>query len=120
MVSPLLKLRMWSWQVVVIFFGPWGMPLMTMPQEPQIPSRQSLQSAVMATGAPRSSPQLIVERERELETLARALDDGRHGTPSVVLLLASREWASLQRLPTGLSTFARNASTIALYGPAAS
>ena len=40
-LSPSLKLRMWSWQVVVRSLGPWGWPLMTMPQVPQMPSRQS-------------------------------------------------------------------------------
>jgi len=39
--SPSLKLRMWSWQVVVRSRGPWGRPLMTMPHCPQMPSRQS-------------------------------------------------------------------------------
>ncbi len=41
MVSPSWKLRMWSWQVAVPFIGPWATPLIIMPQEPQIPSRQS-------------------------------------------------------------------------------
>ena len=45
-VSPSLKLRMWSWQAVVARRGPWGAPLMTMPQVPQIPSRQSWSKAI--------------------------------------------------------------------------
>ena len=33
--------RMWSWQIVVPFSGPWASPLIMKPQEPQMPSRQS-------------------------------------------------------------------------------
>ena len=39
--SPSLKLRRKVWQVVAAFSGPWGTPLMTIEQLPQIPSRQS-------------------------------------------------------------------------------
>ena len=45
-VSPSLKLRMWSWQAVVAARGPWAMPLITTPQVPQIPSRQSWSKAM--------------------------------------------------------------------------
>ena len=51
--SPSLKVRMWSWQVAVRALGPWATPLIIMPQEPQIPSRQSWSKA---TG---SSPRSI-------------------------------------------------------------
>ena len=44
--SPSLKLRMWSWQAVVRDRGPWAAPLMTTPQAPQIPSRQSWSNAM--------------------------------------------------------------------------
>jgi hypothetical protein len=37
---------MWSWQAVVILWGPWAIPLMTMPHDPQIPSRQSCSKAM--------------------------------------------------------------------------
>jgi len=46
MVSPSLKLRMWSWQAVVARRGPCAAPLMTIPQVPQIPSRQSWSKAM--------------------------------------------------------------------------
>ena len=46
MVSPSLNERMWSWQAVVARRGPWGAPLITMPQVPQIPSRQSWSKAM--------------------------------------------------------------------------
>ncbi len=45
-VSPSLKLRMWSWQAVVRSRGPCGRPLMTTPQVPQMPSRQSWSKAM--------------------------------------------------------------------------
>ena len=44
--SPSEKLRMWSWQAVVRSFGPWARPLMTKPQVPQMPSRQSWSKAI--------------------------------------------------------------------------
>jgi hypothetical protein len=37
--------RMWSWQVVALR-GPWGMPLITSPHIPQMPSRQSWSKAM--------------------------------------------------------------------------
>jgi hypothetical protein len=40
-VSPLLNLRMCSWQVAVPRCGPWGWPSIINEQVPQIPSRQS-------------------------------------------------------------------------------
>ena len=40
-VSPSRKLRMWSWQVAVPRDGPCATPLIIIPHEPQIPSRQS-------------------------------------------------------------------------------
>ncbi len=43
--SPSRNCRMWSWQVVVRAWGPWGMPLMTIPHVPQMPSRQSWSNA---------------------------------------------------------------------------
>jgi hypothetical protein len=43
--SPSLKLRMCSWQVVVRLAGPWGLPLITIEHEPQMPSRQSWSKA---------------------------------------------------------------------------
>jgi len=46
MRSPSLKLRMWSWQAVVARRGPWGAPLITIPQVPQMPSRQSWSKAM--------------------------------------------------------------------------
>lgn len=52
-VSPSLNTRICTWQVVVPLRGPWARPLITTPQEPQIPSRQSCENA---TG---SSPFLI-------------------------------------------------------------
>ena len=39
--SPSLKWRMCSWQVAVPPIGPCATPLIIMPHEPQIPSRQS-------------------------------------------------------------------------------
>jgi len=44
--APSEKWRMWSWQAVVARSGPWGRPLITMPQAPQIPSRQSWSKAI--------------------------------------------------------------------------
>ena len=44
--SPSSKLRMWSWQAVVARRGPWAAPLITMPQVPQMPSRQSWSNAI--------------------------------------------------------------------------
>src|SRR5579859_362929 len=46
MVSPSLKARMCSWQVVVPSQGPWGRPLIYMEHMPQIPSRQSWSNAM--------------------------------------------------------------------------
>ena len=37
---------MWSWQAVVRVRGPWAWPLITMPQVPQMPSRQSWSKAI--------------------------------------------------------------------------
>ena len=54
-LSPSLKLRMCSWQVVVRSRGPWGRPLITMPQVPQMPSRQSW-SKVMGSSPLRMRP----------------------------------------------------------------
>ena len=45
-VSPSVKLRMCSWQAVVRVRGPWGRPLTTMLQVPQMPSRQSWSNAI--------------------------------------------------------------------------
>ena len=45
-VSPSVNSRMWSWQVVVRACGPCGPPLITTPQEPQMPSRQSWSKAI--------------------------------------------------------------------------
>ena len=39
--SPSGNVRICSWHVVVACCGPWGRPLITIPQAPQIPSRQS-------------------------------------------------------------------------------
>ena len=44
MTSPSANARMCNWQVVVRS-GPWARPLMTTPQEPQMPSRQSWSKA---------------------------------------------------------------------------
>jgi hypothetical protein len=44
-VSPSLKLRMCSWQVVVALRGPCGRPLITIEHMPQMPSRQSWSKA---------------------------------------------------------------------------
>jgi hypothetical protein len=44
--SPSLNWRMWSWQAVVFFWGPWAAPLITMPHMPQMPSRQSWSKAI--------------------------------------------------------------------------
>ena len=63
-VSPVLKFRMCSWQVVVIFFGPCGTPLMTTPHEPQIPSRQSWSNAI---GSLPSSIRLFVDHVEHFE-----------------------------------------------------
>ena len=53
-VSPSLKLRMWSWQAVVARRGPWAAPLMTIPQVPQMPSRQSWSKAMGSSPRPMS------------------------------------------------------------------
>src|SRR5581483_11095165 len=45
MTSPVVNLRMWSWQVAVPSWGPWAWPLIIIPQEPQMPSRQSCSKA---------------------------------------------------------------------------
>ena len=44
--SPSANFRMWSWQVAVPFCGPWAWPLIIIPQEPQMPSRQSCSNAI--------------------------------------------------------------------------
>ena len=44
--SPSWNLRMWSWQVAVPFWGPWAWPLIIIPHEPQMPSRQSCSKAM--------------------------------------------------------------------------
>src|SRR5262245_45233375 len=44
--SPSANFRMWSWQAVTPRSGPWGEPLITMLQVPQIPSRQSWSKAI--------------------------------------------------------------------------
>ena len=46
MASPSLKLRMWSWQLVVPRRGPCGLPFTTIPHIPQMPSRQSWSKAI--------------------------------------------------------------------------
>jgi hypothetical protein len=46
MVSPSRKLRMCSWQVAVPFAGPCAMPLIIIPHDPQMPSRQSWSKAI--------------------------------------------------------------------------
>ena len=46
MTSPSLKVRMWSWQLVVPRRGPCGLPFTTMPHIPQMPSRQSWSNAI--------------------------------------------------------------------------
>jgi hypothetical protein len=45
-VSPSRKVRMWSWQVAVPREGPCATPLIIIPQDPQIPSRQSWSKAI--------------------------------------------------------------------------
>src|SRR5262249_55114856 len=45
-VSPSLKNRMCNWHTVVAGTGPCGLPLITRPHDPQIPSRQSLSNAI--------------------------------------------------------------------------
>jgi hypothetical protein len=60
--SPSRNARMWSWQAVVARCGPCGRPLITMPHEPQIPSRQSWSKA---TGSPRAPA--LVQRVEQLE-----------------------------------------------------
>ena len=52
-VSPSLKLRMWSWQVAVPICGPCATPLIISPHDPQIPSRQSWSKAM---GSPPDPP----------------------------------------------------------------
>ena len=49
-VSPSLKDRMCSWQVVVTS-GPWAWPLIISPQVPQMPSRQSWSKAIGSSSA---------------------------------------------------------------------
>src|SRR5690606_22871502 len=44
--SPSRNSRMWSWHAVVSERGPCGTPLIIMPQDPQIPSRQSCSKAI--------------------------------------------------------------------------
>jgi hypothetical protein len=51
-VSPSPKVRMWSWQAVVALRGPCAAPLITMPQAPQIPSRQSWSNAIGSSPRP--------------------------------------------------------------------
>ena len=46
MVSLSLNCRICNWQAVVPCWPPWGTPLMTMEQVPQIPSRQSESNAI--------------------------------------------------------------------------
>ncbi len=48
---------MWSWHAVVRSRGPWGRPLMTTPQVPQMPSRQSWSKAIGSSPL-RASPSL--------------------------------------------------------------
>src|SRR6185437_9166898 len=45
MVSPSVKCRMKSWHVAVARMGPCAIPLIIMPHEPQMPSRQSWSNA---------------------------------------------------------------------------
>ena len=45
-VSPFLKRRMCTWQVVAPLSGPCAMPSITRPQLPQMPSRQSESNAI--------------------------------------------------------------------------
>ncbi len=47
--SPSLKWRMCSWQVAVAFIGPCATPLIIIPHEPQMPSRQSWSKAMGAS-----------------------------------------------------------------------
>ena len=49
MVSPSLKRRMCSWQVVAPASGPCGTPLITQPHAPQMPSRQSESNAMASS-----------------------------------------------------------------------
>ncbi len=72
--SPSLNLRMWSWQVAVARSGPWARPLIIMPQEPQIPSRQSCSKA---TG---SSPRSV---SRSLRTSSISRNDMSGLTSSI-------------------------------------
>ena len=44
--QPSLKWRICSWQVAVARRGPWAMPLIIMPHDPQMPSRQSWSNAI--------------------------------------------------------------------------
>ncbi len=43
---------MWSWQAVVCRAGPWARPLITTPQVPQMPSRQSWSNAIGSSPFP--------------------------------------------------------------------
>ena len=62
--SPSVNLRMCSWQVAVPRWGPWAWPLIIIPHDPQMPSRQSCSKAI---GSSPSRQQPLVEDVEHLE-----------------------------------------------------
>ena len=71
MVSPSLNWRMWSWQAVVPSLAPCGMPLMTIEQVPQMPSRQSESNAIGSS--PRVDEALVHDVEHFEERRVREM-----------------------------------------------
>jgi hypothetical protein len=55
---------MWSWQVAVPRSGPWAWPLIIIPHDPQMPSRQSCSKAMG------SSP-LAMSRSLTMSSISR-------------------------------------------------
>jgi hypothetical protein len=55
---------MWSWQAAVPRSGPWAWPLIIIPQDPQMPSRQSCSNAIG------SSP-LAISRSLTMSSISR-------------------------------------------------
>jgi len=74
-VSPSLKLRICTSQVVVAPWIPWATPLITSPQVPQIPSRQSLPNSTA------SSP-FLTRSSLRMSSISRKDISGR--TPSTL------------------------------------
>ena len=80
---------MWSWHVAVPFIGPCATPLIIMPHEPQIPSRQSWSKAIGCSPLP---VKRFVDDVEHLEE--------RHVRADVVGLVALHR---ARRVGTGLS-----------------